>query len=180
MKNKNEWISNYNEIKPYESKIPTYKEIKEHYFLVTAGDEKKCNSMTVNWVSFGIFFQMPTLTIYIGAERYTKEFIDKSEYFSVCALDYQKYKEQLNFMGSFSGKFGDKYKKTKLTPVKLDNTMAIKEANTIYICRRLAQSDIIPKTIRECEELHTMFDVNNPKDYTTAYIAEIIKVYEKK
>ena len=177
--NKNDWLSNYKEYDPFECKMPEFKKIKDDCFLITAGDEKKCNSMTINWASFGIFLQKPTLTVYVGAERYTKEFIDKSEYFTVSALDFNKYKDAIMFIGSYSGKFGDKYKKTGLTPIKIGETMTVKESHTIYLCRRLAQSTIIPNTIRECEELHLMYDVKNPNDYSVVYIAEIIKVYKK-
>ena len=47
-------------------------------------------------------------------------------------------REDLKFLGSVTGREDrDKVKKTSLTPIEIENTMAFNEANIIFICKKL-------------------------------------------
>ena len=77
--------------------------------LLAAGDKKKSNAMTIGWGGIGTLWGRTALTVYVAEKRYTKEFMDKAEYFTVMAFDVEQSKV-LNYMGTKSGRDGDKAK----------------------------------------------------------------------
>ena len=60
--------------------------IGDRWMLITAGDESSSNTMTASWGQMGILWNKPVATCYIRRSRYTKEFVDAGELFtlSVC------------------------------------------------------------------------------------------------
>ena len=75
--------------------------------LLAAGDKEKSNAMTIGWGGIGTLWGRTALTVYVAEKRYTKEFLDKAEYFTVMAFDVEQSKV-LNYMGTKSGRDGDK------------------------------------------------------------------------
>ena len=55
--------------------------------LLAAGDKEKSNAMTIGWGGIGTLWGRTALTVYVAEKRYTKEFMDKAEYFTVMAFD---------------------------------------------------------------------------------------------
>ena len=55
--------------------------------LLCAGNKEKSNAMTIGWGGIGTFWQRPALTVYVAEQRYTKKFMDDSEYFTVMSFD---------------------------------------------------------------------------------------------
>ena len=95
--------------------------------LLTAGTKDKFNTMTASWGGAGIFWGKPAVTCYIRPQRYTKEFIDKEELFSVSFLK-DGHRDALKLCGSVSGRDHDKIKEAGLTPVFIDGVPAFEEA----------------------------------------------------
>ena len=62
-------------------KFNPFDKISRQWMLVTAGDNDSSNTMTASWGGVGIMWGKPVATVYIRPQRYTKEFIDKNEYF---------------------------------------------------------------------------------------------------
>ena len=75
--------------------------------LLAAGDKEKSNAMTIGWGGIGTLWGRTALTVYVAEKRYTKEFMDKAEYFTVMAFDVEQ-SNVLNYMGTKSGRDGDK------------------------------------------------------------------------
>ena len=75
--------------------------------LLAAGDKEKSNAMTIGWGGIGTLWGRTALTVYVAEKRYTKEFMDKAEYFTVMTFDVEESKV-LNYMGTKSGRDGDK------------------------------------------------------------------------
>ena len=50
-----------------------FKKISKQWMLITAGDEKKSNTMTASWGGLGIMWGKNVATAYIRPNRYTKE-----------------------------------------------------------------------------------------------------------
>ena len=98
-----------------------YKKIGKEWFLVTAGDESGWNTMTASWGFAGVMWGKNTFTTVIRPQRYTKEFIDKAEYFTISFFK-EEYKKALSFCGSHSGRDCDKAKETGLPPVGFVDT----------------------------------------------------------
>ncbi|MEG1999357.1 MAG: flavin reductase family protein, partial [Bacteroidales bacterium] len=57
--------------------------IGKEWMLITAGSEKNYNTMTVSWGSVGFLWGKPVVMVYIRPQRYTLQFIDREESFSL-------------------------------------------------------------------------------------------------
>ena len=94
----------FKEIKPEELNFNPFTRIGSDWMLLTAGTEDKFNTMTASWGGAGVFWGKPAVTCYIRPQRYTKEFIDKEELFSVSFLK-DGHRDALKLCGSVSGRF---------------------------------------------------------------------------
>ena len=106
--------------------------------LITAGNEEKCNTMTASWGGVGIMWGKNAVTTYIRPQRYTKEFVDANDTFTISFFD-ESYRKALNICGSVSGRDKDKIKEAGLTPYFVDGTAAFEEANLILVCKKMYQ-----------------------------------------
>ena len=57
--------------------------IGKDWALLTAGDETGFNPMTVSWGNMGVMWNKNIVTVYVRPQRYTKEFIDRSDKFTL-------------------------------------------------------------------------------------------------
>ena len=73
----------FQEIKPEELKINPFEMIGAEWMLITAGDEQAHNTMTAAWGGLGYIWNKNVATIYVRPQRYTKEFIDRNETFTL-------------------------------------------------------------------------------------------------
>ncbi|MBO5198198.1 MAG: flavin reductase [Lachnospiraceae bacterium] len=163
---------NYREISPEELQGNPFTLIGSDWMLITAGDESGCNTMTASWGGLGVLWNKNVATVYIRPQRYTKEFVDKSERFTLTFFP-EAYREALKICGTLSGRDLDKIKKAGLTPYYLDGTTAFEEAGMILVCRKLYQSRLQEENFHDkscCEKNYPQ------KDYHDVYIAEIEKV----
>lgn len=110
--------------------------LNSEWALLTAGDEKKFNSMTISWGSFGVLWFKNTITVYVRPERYTLEFLKKQKYFTVSFYD-EKNKKDLQILGTKSGRDTNKMKEISLTPKFLEQGVTFKEAKQTFVCRKL-------------------------------------------
>ena len=136
----------------------------KEWALLTAGDSSKFNTMTISWGGFGTLWHKPVITVYVRKSRYTHEFMENNEYFTVSFYD-SEYKKDLGILGSVSGRDKDKISLTKLHPEFINNTTTFKEANTTIVCKKIYSSDLeinsIPSDIKDKlyknDEIHTMY-----------------------
>lgn len=112
----------------------------ENWSLATSGDEKNYNTMTISWGSLGKLWFEDVATIYVRPSRYTYEFMEKNDYFTV-SFFFEKNREDLTYLGKNSGRDGDKIAKTSLEPVFLDNTVAFSQADYVIVCRKVHAVD---------------------------------------
>ena len=82
-------------------KFNPFDKISKQWMLITAGDRTKSNTMTASWGGVGIMWGKPVATAYIRPQRYTKEFVDQNEYFTLSFLA-EEYRKALNVCGSVS------------------------------------------------------------------------------
>lgn len=142
--------------------------------LLTAGGENGWNTMTVSWGAIGELWNRDVAIVFVRPQRYTKEFIDSNEYFTLCFFD-EEYRKTLQLCGTKSGRDIDKAAETGLTPVFSDKTTYFEQAKLVLICKKIACQDMDPKGFID-KSIE-----NNYKngDYHTTYIGEIVKVLEK-
>ena len=114
-----------------------FDKISKQWMLITAGNEEKSNTMTASWGGVGIMWGKEVATAYIRPQRYTKEFVDREERFTLSFLP-EEHRKALNVCGSVSGKnVEDKWKEAGLHPFYVDGTTGVEEAEMILVCRKL-------------------------------------------
>ncbi len=145
------------------------------WMLVTAGNPQSgCNTMTASWGHLGCLWgnNDPTAVIYLRPSRYTKTFVDREGYFSLCIMD-GSFKKQMAYLGTVSGRDEDKIAKTGLTPVYADGTVYFEQAKLVLICRKMYASPLREEGFLFQETI----DRNYPaRDFHTMYVGKIEKV----
>ena len=96
-----------------------------------AGNSEKYNMMTASWGFAGEMWGNDCMMTVIRPQRYTMEFINNSDYFTLSF--YGDNKDIHKICGSKSGRDTDKAKLAKLTPVFSDNTVYFEEARLVII-----------------------------------------------
>ena len=148
--------------------------------LVTAGDEKTgYNTMTASWGHLGSIWGhgggLPTSVIFVRPQRYTKEFVDREPLYSLCFFP-GEYKKALAYLGTHSGRDGDKVAQAGLTPVFGEGYTYFEEANLVMVCRKVYQAPVIEEGFIDKE---MMDDCYPKKDFHDLYVGEIVKVLVK-
>ena len=112
----------YNEPENFKQKAYNVFELFDRQWaLVTAGSIEHYNSCTVGWGSLGNLWgptgrSRPTVTVYVHPARYTCEFLERGDTFTVSFYP-PEYRRALGYIGSHSGRDGDKAAAAGLTPV---------------------------------------------------------------
>jgi len=163
------------EVNYKELKFNPFNLIGEEWMLVTAGNgQTGCNTMTASWGHLGCLWGSndPTAVIYLRPSRYTKEFVDRESFFSLCVMD-RSFKKQMAYLGSASGRDEDKIAKTGLTIVYADETVYFAEAKLVLVCRKLYRSELQEGGFLYRETV----DQSYPRrDFHTMYVGRIEKV----
>ena len=149
-----------------------FKLIGSDWMLITAKKGDKTNMMTASWGGVGILWNNPVATIYVRPQRYTKEFIDNEEYFSLCVLP-EEYRQILNYCGTKSGRDEDKIAETKLTIDESEKAPIFKESRLVLICKKLYAQDLTEQSFIDKSLVEKNYKA---KDFHTMYIAEIEKI----
>ena len=160
------------ELKPEELKENPFDLIGRQWMLITAGDEKKCNTMTASWGGVGIMWGRPTATAYIRDSRFTKEFVDNSEYFTLSFFE-EAFRPALSLCGKVSGRDTDKMKDAGLTPYYVDGTVALEEARLILVCRKVSHQRMGEENFDSTDHLEKWYP---DRDMHTMYIAEVTQI----
>ena len=145
--------------------------------LLAAGTKEKSNAMTIGWGGIGTLWGRPALTVYVAEKRYTKEFMDKAEYFTVMAFDVEK-SNVLNYMGTKSGRDGDKALALGLhTAYTANGTPYYTEANMVIECKLMYVAPFDPNGFRSDvpKNMYSHF----PAGIHSMYIGEVINAWKK-
>lgn len=141
--------------------------------LVTAGDGERLNTMTVSWGALGELWGKPCATVYIRPQRYTEEFLNVKNYFTLSFYPEDKKKEIHGICGSKSGRDVDKVALCGLTPCFDEKAPYFTQAELVLVCRKMAKGRFDPKDFIDS----TIEDKWYPeKDFHYIYYAEIEKV----
>ncbi len=163
-------------IKPEEITENPFKLIGKDWALVTAGDKKKLNTMTISWGGVGIMWGKPVAFTFIRPQRYTMEFLQKQNYYTMAFFD-EQYRAALNFCGTKSGRDHDKIKETNLTTLFTDEGVPyFEEAKLVFVCKKMYAQKLNSESIILKPDIEKWY--NN--DYHTMFISEITNVFIKK
>ena len=139
--------------------------------LLTAGDSDNFNTMTVSWGGMGTLWGKPVATVYVRTSRYTHEFMDAKDCFTLSFYP-EAYRQRLGVLGSKSGREMDKMKESGLTPVPAGESVSFQEAEITLVCRKLFKQQLdvanIPENIAKA-----MYEGQAPHDM---YIGEVTAI----
>lgn len=147
----------------------------DQWLLLTAGDFQQghFNTMTVGWGSFGTMWSRPFAQVVVRPTRYTYEFMNTYDTFTLCGLP-EEYKKALTILGSKSGRDGDKIAEAGLTPIAASQVAApgFAEAELLVECRKIYWDDMAPEQF-----LDSSIENSYPlKDYHRIYFGEIVAI----
>ena len=145
--------------------------LAEEWALITAGNSQGYNMMTASWGFFGEMWGSDSIAMIVRPGRYTMEFIDKNDYFTVSF--YGDNKAVHKVCGSKSGRDVNKTKETGLTPVSNDKYVYFKEARMVLIVKK----QFVQRMTEDAFLDKAVIDKWYPeKDYHNMIIGKIEKV----
>ncbi|HHT84104.1 MAG: flavin reductase [Christensenellales bacterium] len=152
-----------------EFKFNPFELIGKEWMLIACGDQNAHNMMTASWGGLGVLWEKNVATVYIRPTRYTYEFVQKKDYFSLNFFGGNKAPHKIG--GSKSGRDIDKAKAAGLTPVFDCDTVYYKEAELVIICKKLYCGQILKENFLD-DNIDKFYPL---KDYHKIFIGEIVK-----
>lgn len=161
----------YKTVEPKEIKDNLIRCFADEWALITAGNRDGYNMMTASWGFAGEMWGGDSVAVVIRPQRYTMEFVEKNDYFTVSF--YGDRKDIHKICGSKSGRDVNKTKETGLTPVLSEKYVYFKEARMVLIVRKQFCQQLSP----DCFTDTAVRDKWYPeKDYHNMIIGKIEKV----
>jgi flavin reductase (DIM6/NTAB) family NADH-FMN oxidoreductase RutF len=130
--------------------------------------------MTIAWGYFGIMWNKPMAVVVVRPTRFTFEFMEKYDTFTLTAFD-KKFKKDLNLLGTKSGRDGDKIAETGLTVVQSQVVPApsFKEAELVIECKKSYWDDFKRENFLD-SDIEKKYPL---KDYHRMYFGEILHIF---
>jgi len=145
--------------------------------LLAAGDRDNSNAMTIGWGGIGTLWGRTALTVYVAEKRYTKEFMDKAQYFTVMAFDVE-HSKVLDYMGHKSGRDGDKAKALGLHTAYTENgSPYYTEAQMVIECKTMYAAPFEPQYFKS-DVPRKMYE-RFPAGVHSMYIGEVVNAWKK-
>ena len=144
--------------------------------LLTAGDRKSCNTMTIGWCQTGRLWNLPVCTVYVRPERYTYQFMEDQDYFTVSVLP-EGEKKTMALCGSRIGLDVDKIKECGLTVCYgAGDAPFFEEAEAVLVCRKLYVQDMAPECVVAGQEKILPY-YGEKGGWHRIYTGEIVEAY---
>lgn len=144
------------------------------WMLITAGTvERGYNTMTASWGHLGSLWGHDTSVVYVRPQRYTKAFVDREAYYTLSFFA-EEHRKALAYLGTHSGRDGDKVAAVGLTPVSDELGTWFAEAELVLVCRKLYRAPLIEEGF--CDR--SVVDTHYPaKDFHDLYVGEIVRAW---
>ena len=156
--------------------VNPFKMLSGSGMLLSAGNREQSNAMTIGWGGFGKLWRNNMLTVYVAEARYTKQMLDRSDYFCVMHFD-DSYDDMLLYMGRNSGRDGDKAAACGLHTAYTENvTPYYTEADMVIECRLMYVAPFDTEGMREIpSEFYRNFDAGMHYQY----VGQIVSAMKK-
>ncbi len=151
--------------------VDVFRKFDKQWALLTAGNEKNFNTMTISWGGLGTIWNKPMATVYVRTSRYTHDYMDNNEFFTVSFFP-EEYREILVTLGSRSGRDMDKMKDSGLTAKKAGASISFEEAETTLVCKKLVRQRLEVENIPE-DIADSLYKGEAPHDM---YIGEVVEI----
>ena len=148
--------------------------------LLAVGTPEHNNAMTIGWGSLGNVWSKigpATVTVYVAEARYTYEFMEKYDYFTVMAFDKEDARI-LGYMGTHSGRDGDKAAHLGLHTLYTENgTPYYAEATIVLECKTIYKAPFEKAGMsEEVKKFYENFDAG----VHHMYIGNVVKALKRK
>lgn len=165
------------EVKDFQ--VNPFELIGKKWMLVTAEHNGRMNTMTASWGGFGHMWNKDVAYVVIRPQRYTKEFVDQEEVFTLSFYG-EEHRKTLGYLGMASGRNEDKIAKSGLTPIHVGEAPTFEEAETTIVCRKIFAQEYLEESFIS-KDAPELLKIGYPeKDFHTLYIAEVLKIFIKK
>ena len=136
--------------------------------------------MTIGWCQAGRLWGLRTCTVYVRPERYTYQFMEEQEYFTVSVLPADR-KDAMALCGTKSGRDLDKIRECGLTVrTGAGNAPFFEEAEVVLICRTLYVQDLDPACVLPAGEGKILPSYGAKGGWHRVYTGEIVEAYSAK
>ena len=147
--------------------------IAKEWMLITAGTkESGYNTMTASWGHLGHIWGYDTSVIYVRPQRYTKQFVDREEKYTLCF--FPGYKKEMGYLGTKSGRDEDKVAAVGLTPVFGEDFTYFAEASLVLVCRKLYQAPLKEEFFLDPAVVESSYP---NRDFYDMYVGQILEAY---
>ncbi|MFI3262382.1 MAG: flavin reductase family protein [Rikenellaceae bacterium] len=149
--------------------------ISKDWALLTSGDSDNFNTMTVSWGGIGFLWNKPVAFVFVRAERYTFEYIERTGQFTLSFLKDEFHKAH-SICGSKSGRDCDKVAEAGLTPLVLDSKQVTFEQSKLVIeCKSMYSDMLDAENYIDTEALNKWYGAKGGMH--KMYVAEIVNTY---
>ena len=168
-------MSEFHEINPDKFIQSPFHLIGKVWQLIAAEKDGKVNARTASWGGLGVMWGKNAAYIVIRPQRYTKEFVDSAQTFSLSFFG-DCYRDMLTYMGTTSGRGEDKIAETELSVLYDGKTPYFAEATAVMLCKKMYAQNMLPECFIDTAARDKWYP---ERDYHTLYIAEVEKILLK-
>ena len=172
-KNGGKQMHTFQEVKYDEISTDPYRISDNRWMLVTSVNGDKVNMLTASWGGSGVIWGKRCAFIFIRKSRYTREFIEASNVFSLSFLNQEKYHGAMKYIGTVSGRNEDKLAGSRLSIGYDKEIPYIDEAEFVMECRVLYKQEMGEAGFLIPEYISKFYP---DKDFHVLYIGEIEKM----
>ncbi|NDV94329.1 flavin reductase family protein [Dysgonomonas sp. 521] len=150
--------------------------LKNKWMLITAAKaDGTVNTMTASWGGFGVMWNKEVAFVVIRPQRYTREFVENAESFSLTFFD-KEYLKELGYLGKVSGRDEDKIAKAGFTTALENGIPYFEEAETAMFVKKLFVQRIEEEAFLDKDIIGKWYP---EKDFHYLYIAEVTNILQK-
>ena len=168
----------FKQISPEELNQNPFVAIGSEWMLIAAENGGKSNAMTASWGGVGIMWGKPSAFVFIRQTRYTKEFVDAGDHFTLNFFG-GNFKKELGYFGRVSGRDEDKIAKTGMNVSTVENVPVFDDATTVLVCRKMFTQKLDEAGFIDRKVLEQNYEIGSSDSMHSIYIAEIEKILVK-
>lgn len=154
-----------------ELQMEVFSQLDKKWALLSAGSLEHYNAMTIAWGGFGTLWSKPVATVYVKPIRYTYQFMEENEYFTISFFE-EQYRKALTVMGSKSGRDCDKAAAAGLSAIAADTSVTFAEAEVTLLCKKVYAQDL-DTSLMPPEVVRDFYEEEAPH---RMYVGEVVKI----
>lgn len=169
-------MANFVKTTPADFSCNPFQIIGGDLMLVTARKpDGTVNTMTAGWGALGTMWGLPAVFTVIRPQRYTKEFVDSSQGFSLCFF-HPSYKKMFSYLGTVSGRTEDKIQEAGLTVALENDVPYFEQAQTVVLATKLYAQDMSGESFVRKDVARQWYP---EEDFHTMYVGRVDSILER-